>query len=124
MTRLRWTILGILGVTAVLIALYWQEILLSLAMSTAESRPSLLVNARWNDAESPPAFRSTFPSGKPEQELLDWLKANEFEVHAERGMAQRTIRSLPCNERVVVNWRSAGGRLSETKATVREAGCL
>lgn len=94
-------------------------------MFLADSRPTLLADAKWNDPSTAQNFNARFAPGTESDELVAWLRGNDFEVQADKGRAERKVSSLPCNERVVVSWQSdAGGRIAERRATVTESGCL
>jgi len=106
-----------------LVALNWQGLALSLAIISAEHRPALLNDARWNDPASAHLFAARFRHGTQEKDLLEWLAANKFTVDR-TGLATRRIQSLPCNESVEVTWSKAGDTIVDAEARVSEAGCL
>lgn len=109
---------------AAALLLNWQTILLSGSILLSDTRPALLADAKWNDPATARKFNSRFVTGTASAELVEWLRQNDFQVRADQGRAERKISSLPCNERVVVTWRSDSGRLAERRATVTESGCL
>lgn len=124
--RLRRSVsLTVILAIAVVIAINWQAILLGGSMILAESRPALLADANWNDPSTAKNFNARFAPGTKSNELVAWLRGNDFEIQAGKGRAERKVSSLPCNERVVVSWQSdAGGRIAERRAIVTESGCL
>ena len=119
--RAIWLSLGTIGVTA-LIAIAWEPLALALAMASPETRPALLSDAKWNNPSS--AFRDRFGAGTPEDELLNWLSANRFEVDRLQHTAVRHVRSLPCNERIEITCEAKSGAIRDSTAVVFEAGCL
>jgi hypothetical protein len=117
-------LVAILGIGA-FVAIYWQSIFLGVAMLSSDSRPALLADAEWNSPSSARDFNARFVAGKRSDDLIDWLKQNDFAIDSGNGHAERTMQSLPCNERLTVNWQSdAAGRLISAKAVIFEAGCL
>ena len=120
-SRDTWSLLAALAVL-VLAALSWDGLRFGLAVASSESRPSLLDEAEWG--KPVPAFRKRFGAGTAEAGMLHWLADNDFEVDRRAGSGTRIIRSLPCNERVLVSWVATDGIISESNAVVSEAGCL
>ena len=114
------TIVAILAIAA----FNWKTVGLIPALILSERRPPLLRDAQWGDASSAIAFQQRFRPGVPEQELMSWLKANNFEI-ALPGAASRTTDGLPCAERLNIRWSTgADGKLVRASAEVSEAGCL
>lgn len=100
---------------------------MAFAMATAsnEARPRLLEDAHWGEADPDGAFARHFAVGTAEADLLAWLGDNRFAVDRAGRRAERRVRAVPCNERIVVTWgASDAGRLTVASAEVREAGCL
>ena len=118
-------VIGVVAVALVTItALNWQWVALSFAILTAEKRPALLQDAKWNDEGSAKAFRARFHPGAPESDLTSWLQANKFSTTA-TGEATRRISSLPCSETIEVRWSASPDRhLADAAARVSEGGCL
>jgi hypothetical protein len=123
--RLWMWVVAIIGVVGTIVALNWQWFSLTAAFVLAERRPALLVDAQWNDPTSAQRFSNRFRPGTSEGELLAWLETNEFTVDLGAGQAARLIHSLPCNERVEINWsKTSGDTIASAEARVYEAGCL
>jgi hypothetical protein len=125
MIRRRFIILAaVLGI-GIVAAMNLRGILLGAAMLSDDSRPALLTNARWNDPASAHKFNSTFSPGTSVDELIGWLKQNGFTLTSGKGHAERQLKSLPCNERLVVEWQSDNqSRIVVASAAVSESGCL
>ena len=121
--RARWTV-SILVVGAALLAFAKaDDLIFGSAVASMEQRPALLRDAEWT--KPAPAFGRKFHKGVPESELLSWLRINRFVVERGTHVATRRIQSLPCNERVEVEWSTGGdGLLQGADARVSEAGCL
>ena len=112
---------------AVLIAIViasWEPLTLGSAIATAERRPALLADADWHDPASARLFDARFRAGTPTADLLRWLTNERFVISAQRSHAERRLASLPCNERIAIDWKDGGGRLASASARVQEAGCL
>lgn len=108
-----------------IIALNWQIVVFGIAVASSESRPALLEGAGWNDPGSAVRFNQRFAKGTAERDLIAWLHDNRFAVDPHNKRAERLIESLPCNERVEINWSAPfGDTLKDASATVHEAGCL
>lgn len=124
MTARRLLLVGALAL-GLLVALNWQGVMLAFAITTGETRPSLLADAEWNKPQSAVGFNRRFRAGSQESDLLAWLQNNGFATDRDNRSASRTVKSLPCNETVEVTWRAASsGALNGAQATVKEAGCL
>lgn len=107
------------------VALNWQTLALSAAFALAERRPALLVDAEWNEPASARRFLNRFPPGANENELLEWLDSNKFEIDRDAGWADRMISSLPCNERIEIKWSTGpNDTIDDLDVRVSEAGCL
>jgi hypothetical protein len=103
----------------------WRTVVSLLAFGMAERRPELLADARWHVPSSAVNFDKRFGHGAGEGALISWLRANRFQIDRSDGRAQRLVSSLPCNERIYVNWSTdQTGRIREATAAVEEAGCL
>jgi hypothetical protein len=123
-SRWKWPVLAtVLGI-ALIAALSWRTLMFGIAVASSETMPALLSDAEWDDPASTTQFNRRFGSGVAESELVAWLHANKFVVNARDRSAERVVQSLPCNERVEVQWTALGGRLKDANATVYEAGCL
>jgi hypothetical protein len=102
-----------------------EGLLFAVAVSSSDTRPDLLADAKWNRADSATAFRRRFHPGVEERELVSWLRDNRFTLVSASREATRLIESLPCNERIAVAWLAdQSGKLTSANATVTEAGCL
>lgn len=104
-----------------LAAVFWNNIIFAIAVTSSESRPQLLRDADWGTPD--PSFQKRFSPGTSETELLRWLSENGFELDDTSG-ASRRIQGLPCNEMIDVSWTAIDGTISESSAVVREEGCL
>ncbi len=121
----KWLLCAALLAVALAVVLNWQGIPLGFAVASSESRPELLADANWGDAESANEFGERFASGSPERELLNWLHANRFTVDQQNKDAERLIKGLPCNELIEITWSANSGEsLTASTAIVTEAGCL
>jgi hypothetical protein len=117
------TTIGVLVVLTLMLNI--QSLLWAVAVLSAEKRPALLADARWEQPTSARAFRSRFQSGTDESELLAWLATNKFSVDQHAGRAIRLVRSVPCNESIQIEWTSLpGNKIDSPIARIREAGCL
>lgn len=97
----------------------------TVAVGSSDTRPDLLADAKWNRADSAAAFRRRFHPGITEKELISWLRDNRFTLDSASREAARRIKSLPHNERIVVDWSiELSGKLASANAIVTEAGCL
>ncbi len=107
------------------VALNWQTLTLSAAFALAERRPALLVDAEWNEPASARKFLNRFPPETNENELLEWLGANKFDIDRNAGRADRRISGLPCNEIIKIKWSTGpNNRIDDVDVRVSEAGCL
>jgi hypothetical protein len=114
--------LVVLGAT---VALNWNTVTFAVAVSSADRRPVLLVDAEWNEPASAYKFLNRFQLGTHESELVGWLESNNFKVDSDAGRATRLIRSLPCNEQIEIKWsRMLNDTLDNVQVLVSEAGCL
>lgn len=122
----RWIWLaGAVVALGALAALNWQTVTFSWAIASAERRPALLADAEWNEPATARRFLNRFQPGTNENELLEWLESNKFDVDRNAGHATKLISSLPCNERVEIKWsRRPNNTLDNVDARVSEAGCL
>jgi hypothetical protein len=125
MRNKRWlSLVALLSIT-VIVLFNWQSISFAIALLFVDHRPSLLADARWSNPASAHAFNSRFKRGTSSVELIAWLRANEFRVDVDKGFAERTVKSLPCNEGLAVSWQAdQAHRLISASATVTEQGCL
>jgi hypothetical protein len=123
--RRRWPWAAAIVILVAIIALNWNWLLLTVAIATAEQRPALLSDARWNEPATAHAFNERFPPGTPEARLVKWLESNNFAVDRPAGRANRLVHGLPCNENIQVVWtRSNADKIGTVEARVSEAGCL
>lgn len=119
-----WTAATI-AVIVVIVALNWQWFTFAAAVVLAERRPTLLVDAQWNEPASAHAFSNRFRAGTNEAALLAWLQSNKFTIDRGAHHATRLVQSLPCNEFIEVEWsRRDGDKLGGAEARVSKAGCL
>lgn len=120
-----WWILVPVSALTLIAAVNWQSISFSIAAASAETRPTLLRDAKWNHPDSAREFQAAFRRGSPEASLRDWLRANDFEVNGVKLRASKRVRGLPCNERVLIEWtRGEKATIGKAHAIVSEAGCL
>ena len=119
----RWTVSILVAGAALLAFAKADDLIFGFAVTSAEHRPALLRDAEWT--KPAPAFGRKFHKGVPESELLAWLRANRFVIERATRVATRRTKSLPCNERVEIEWSTRGdGLLQGADARVSEAGCL
>jgi len=107
-----------------LLALNWQKLALSLAISSAPGRPSLLNDAQWGKPDTAIAFNHRFGSGSSEAALMQWLAANHFEIDRRSHVANLSVNGGVCGEKVAVTWTATNGTIDHNRAVVSEAGCL
>ena len=122
--KFRWAAAGLAAALLVL-ALNRESLGLGLAAARAEQRPELLRDATWERPDSAKAFSRRFRPGTRAADLIAWLRANDFEIDAQKGSASKRVAGFPCSEEIEIGWRThPSGLLGSARAEVREAGCL
>ncbi|PVM91462.1 hypothetical protein [Caulobacter endophyticus] len=112
-------------IVVVLLIFNWQLLLGLFWVMTAERRPALLRDAKWDQPASAVRFEARFHTGAPEPELLKWLGRNSFRVNRSERSATRDIAGFPCTEALRIDWAAdQAGRLTRRQATVRQIACL
>jgi hypothetical protein len=122
--RRKWFLLTVALALVLLVAVAWQRLALAVAITSSDTRPSLLHDAQWGKPETATAFQERFGHGRSEADLLQWLGANHFQVDRRTHRASLRVSGAPCAEEVAVSWRATDGTIDASRAVVSEAGCL
>jgi hypothetical protein len=98
---------------------------LGIAASTAEKPPEVLLDTNAFEQKTSRDFAAAFPEGSAEQELLGWLRDQDFEIIPDRNTATRTYTGVPCTRTYRVTWVSETGLLTAAaEAELVQLGCL
>ena len=106
------------------VALNWQSLLFASAVVVSDKRPILLRDAQWNKPPTALAFQQRFGRGSSEVRLIQWLKANHFDIDQRGRRASLKVRGVPRAEDAAVTWTAINGNINASEAVVSEAGCL
>lgn len=98
---------------------------LGIAASTAEQPPEILLDIDAFERDASQGFAALFAGGSSEQDLLEWLREEDFEITSSQNHATRTYTGMPCTRTYRVTWVSEAGLLTlPAKAELVQYGCL
>jgi hypothetical protein len=125
----KWLLVGFGFLTVIGLTLFLafgrDGVLLGMAALNNETRPDFLEDARWHRPQSAAIIKRRFPAGSKERVLIQSLTENKFVISDDQKSAERTLRNVPCNEVLKVNWSvTSDGRLISVDGSASDGGCL